>query len=80
MPALPDFLADVSGRPDLGSSAKEKLERDARWLGDFSDDLTVAIALRKWDHAAALVEEGRPFLVRILHLADADVYVKAKVD
>ena len=43
---------------DAGSSAKEKAEQDARWIGDFSDDLTVAIALRKWEDAVALVEEG----------------------
>lgn len=46
------------GKSDVGASAKEKTERDARWIGDFTDDLTVAIALRKWDHAVALVEEG----------------------
>ena len=58
MPPLPDFLADVSGKSDLASSAKEKLERDARWVGDFTDDLTVAIALRKWDHAVTLIGQG----------------------
>ncbi|EKM61512.1 uncharacterized protein PHACADRAFT_135232 [Phanerochaete carnosa HHB-10118-sp] len=58
VPPLPDFLTEMSGNSELGSSAKEKAERDARWLGDFCDDLTVAIALRKWDHAVALLEEG----------------------
>lgn len=58
VPPLPDFLADVSGVSGMGSSAKDKLERDARWVGDYTDDLTVAIALRKWDHAVALIEEG----------------------
>lgn len=57
MPPLPDFLAEMSGGID-GSAGKDKAERDARWIGDFTDDLTVAIALRKWDHAVALVEEG----------------------
>ena len=42
----------------MGSSAKEKSERDARWIGDWSDELTVAIALREWDTAVGLVEEG----------------------
>lgn len=58
VPPLPDFLADMAGKSEMGSSAKEKAERDARWLSDFCDDLTVAIALRKWDHAVALVEQG----------------------
>ena len=61
MPSLPDFLADVSGQSSLASSAKEKLEHDTRWVGDFTDDLTVAISLRKWDHAVTLVEEGTPY-------------------
>jgi exocyst complex component 8 len=48
----------MTGKADAGPSVKEKTERDARWMSDFSDDLTVAIALRKWDRAVALVEEG----------------------
>lgn len=55
---MPDFLSELANQADMDPSSKEKAERDARWMGDFSDDLTVAIALRKWDHAAALVEEG----------------------
>lgn len=58
MPPLPDFLVGMGDKLDLGPSAKEKAERDARWIGDFADDLTVAIALRKWDQAVSLVEEG----------------------
>ncbi|KAI0095053.1 hypothetical protein BDY19DRAFT_881048 [Irpex rosettiformis] len=54
MPLLPDFLAGLGDKPD----AKEKAERDARWISDFSDDLTVAIALRRFDDAVALVQEG----------------------
>lgn len=55
MPPLPDFLAGLGDKSD----AKEKAERDARWIGEFSDDLTVAIALRKFDEAVALVREGQ---------------------
>ncbi|OCH90543.1 hypothetical protein OBBRIDRAFT_776799 [Obba rivulosa] len=58
MPPLPTWLADLAGKADMGPSGKEKAERDARWIGDFSDDLTVAIALREWDDAVALVEKG----------------------
>ena len=43
----------------MGASAKEKAERDTRLVDEFSDDLTVAIALRKWDRAVTLVEEGK---------------------
>jgi hypothetical protein len=53
-------MADLTQRAGDGSSAKEKAERDARWVGEFADELTVAIALREWDQAVSLVEEG-PF-------------------
>ncbi|CDO77292.1 hypothetical protein BN946_scf184753.g42 [Trametes cinnabarina] len=59
IPPLPDWMADLaSNSGEMGASAKEKAERDARWIGDWSDDLTVAIALREWDRAVSLVEEG----------------------
>lgn len=57
-------MADLAGRgggiPGLDSDtgAKEKAERDARWVADWADELTVAIALREWEKAVGLVEEG----------------------
>ncbi|OSD01155.1 hypothetical protein PYCCODRAFT_1392308 [Trametes coccinea BRFM310] len=59
MPPLPEWMADLASKSgEMGASAKEKAERDARWIGDWSDELTVAIALREWDRAVSLVEEG----------------------
>ncbi|KAI0779029.1 hypothetical protein BD413DRAFT_632875 [Trametes elegans] len=59
IPPMPEWMADLASQSgELGASAKEKAERDARWIGDWSDELTVAIALREWDRAVALVEEG----------------------
>ena len=59
MPAIPEWLADLNQRSGGdGSSAKEKAERDAIWVGEWSDDLTVAIALKEWDKAVSLVEQG----------------------
>ena len=58
VPPLPDFLADLASKADVGGSEKEKTERDARWMGDFCDELTIAIALRKWDEAVTLVANG----------------------
>ncbi|TBU58130.1 hypothetical protein BD310DRAFT_927740 [Dichomitus squalens] len=59
MPPIPEWMADLATKgADMGSSAKEKSERDARWIGDWSDELTVAIALREWEKAVKLVEEG----------------------
>lgn len=57
-PPVPDFLAHLADGIDMTSGAKSKAERDGRWIGDFTDELTVAIALRQWDQAVSLVEEG----------------------
>ncbi|KIM88914.1 hypothetical protein PILCRDRAFT_3077 [Piloderma croceum F 1598] len=57
---VPDWMADLAHRAGGdGSSAKEKAERDARWVGEFADELTVAIALREWNQAVSLVEQGK---------------------
>jgi len=53
MPAMPVWAAEAGA-----GGAKEKAEADTRWISDFSDDLTVAIALHEWDEAVRLVEEG----------------------
>ncbi|KAK0466198.1 exo84 subunit/exocyst complex component [Desarmillaria tabescens] len=52
-----------------GVDAKEKLERDARWTSEWADDLTVAIALREWEKATRLVEEGKAKLAAVPPLA-----------
>jgi hypothetical protein len=53
-------MADLTQRTGGDEfSAKEKAERDARWVGEFADELTVAIALREWDQAVSLVEQGQ---------------------
>ncbi|EIW87188.1 hypothetical protein CONPUDRAFT_149220 [Coniophora puteana RWD-64-598 SS2] len=51
-------LSGGSGSGGGGGGTKEKDEQDARWVGDFTDELTVAIALRQWENAVALVEKG----------------------
>ena len=59
---MPEWMADLAKKggefPGSGNDAKEKAERDARWVGDWSDDLTVAIALKEWSKAVDLVEQG----------------------
>ena len=66
MPPVPEWMADLASRgADMGSSGKEKSERDARWVGDWSDELTVSIALREWETAVTLVEEGESKLQTI---------------
>jgi exocyst complex component 8 len=59
---MPDWMAELAKRggevPGMENGAKEKAERDALWVGEWADDLTVAIALREWEKAVILVEQG----------------------
>lgn len=58
VPPVPDWMSDLAQQTGMSDGAKEVAERDARWISDFSDQLTVAIALREWDTAVDLVEQG----------------------
>ncbi|KAG1717817.1 hypothetical protein EDB19DRAFT_1899773 [Suillus lakei] len=71
MPPLPDWMAELARKAgiDGDTSARDKSESDARFISDFSDDLTVAIALRSWERAVELVEEGRTKLSSIPSLS-----------
>jgi hypothetical protein len=66
---MPEWMADLAKRgadfpgASEADQAKEKAERDARWVAEWSDDLTVAIALRQWTQAVDLVEKGNNFQV-----------------
>jgi exocyst complex component 8 len=51
-------MADLAQQAGMSDGKKEKAERDARWVGDFADELTAAIALREWDKAVDLIEQG----------------------
>lgn len=61
VPPLPDWMADLAhraGETPNSADAKEKMDRDSNWIGEWADDLTVAIALKEWEQAVKLVEEG----------------------
>lgn len=62
-PAVPDWMADLAERAGGDGGAKEKAEKDARWVGEFADELTVAIALREWEQAVSLVEKGWQYAI-----------------
>lgn len=80
VPPLPEWMADLATRSgELGATAKEKAERDARWTGDWSDELTVAIALREWDRAVVLIEEGEGKLAIMPALAAKLTPLKASL-
>jgi len=55
-------MTNLAQQTGMNDSANEVAERDARWIDDFADQLTVAIALREWDTAVDLVEQGIYFL------------------
>lgn len=55
---MAELAAKGGDIPGMGSDAKDKAERDARWVGEWADELTVAIALREWEKAVTLVEQG----------------------
>ena len=61
-PPIPEWMADLAQKggdiPGMGTDAKEKVERDTRWVGEWSDNLAVAIALKEWTRAVDLVEQG----------------------
>ena len=61
LPPINDWMADLARNAgvNVGSSANDKSERDGRWVGEWADELTVAIALREWEKAVALVEQGK---------------------
>ena len=63
---MPDWMTDLVQIPGMGQSAQDKAEGDARWAGYFADKLTVAIALREWEQAVSLVEEGNILALRLL--------------
>lgn len=59
---VPEWMSDLAKRGgdafNGADHSKEKAEQDARWVGEWSDDLIVAIALREWTKAVDLVEQG----------------------
>jgi hypothetical protein len=51
-------MSDLAQQAGISDSAKEAAERDSRWIGEFADELNVAIALE-------LVEQGAFLLLAI---------------
>ena len=65
MPNLPPWLADMAQAngavvgDSRGAPDRARSDEDVRWMDDFCDKLTVAVAMREWDEAARLVDEGK---------------------
>ena len=58
---MADLAARAGETSSPASDAKQKAERDSRWTSEWADDLNVAIALKEWEKAVKLVEEGSLF-------------------
>ncbi|UZJ52850.1 hypothetical protein CBS101457_002170 [Exobasidium rhododendri] len=60
------FLADDANREGEGNDPNDVADNEkkdaSRWLSDFSDQVSVAIALREWGEAATLIEKGQAML------------------
>lgn len=68
-------MSDLAQQAGMSDGAKEVAERDARWIGDFADQLTVAVALREWDTAVDLVEQGTLLLLLIAYPPPFLIYI-----
>lgn len=55
--AAADWMSELALQSGMGG-AQEKSDKDAIWVSELTDKLTMAISLREWDKATALVEEG----------------------
>ena len=44
--------------------------KDLRWIEDFGDELTMAIAMRDWEAAVGLIERCKGQIRRIITAAD----------
>ena len=73
IPPVPDWMSDLAQQAGMSDSAKETAERDSRWIGEFADDLNVAIALREWDRAVELVEQGAFLFLLAIGLSHVNI-------
>ena len=62
--AAADWMSELALQSGMGGP-QDKSDKDAIWVSELTDKLTMAIALREWDKAVALVEEGK---IDLLHL------------
>ncbi|GAA5961012.1 hypothetical protein JCM3765_006502 [Sporobolomyces pararoseus] len=54
--------------------------KDLSWIGDYSDELSVAIATRSFEDAVVLVEKGKSILPQIAGNPHASYLFRAKLD
>ena len=57
MDSATDWMNELALHSGMGG-AQEKSDKDTLWVNELTDKLTMAISLREWEKAVALVEEG----------------------
>lgn len=66
--AAPGLLSP--GRPGSSIGMTMNDSKDLRWIEDFGDELTMAIAMRDWEAAVGLIERCKGQIRRIITAAD----------
>ncbi|GAA6058631.1 hypothetical protein JCM10212_004042 [Sporobolomyces blumeae] len=64
----------------LGFGRDDPSGKDLSWIGDYSDELAVAIATRSFEDAVVLVEKGKSILPQIAGEPEASHLFRAKLD
>nr|XP_018259262.1 exocyst complex component EXO84 [Kwoniella dejecticola CBS 10117]OBR81420.1 exocyst complex component EXO84 [Kwoniella dejecticola CBS 10117] len=77
-PALPGMMSP--GRPlsTIGMSMADS--KDLRWIDEYGDELTMAIARRDWEESVKLAERGRDLLKTVSSNQSALALLTAKLD
>nr|XP_019049686.1 exocyst complex component EXO84 [Kwoniella bestiolae CBS 10118]OCF28616.1 exocyst complex component EXO84 [Kwoniella bestiolae CBS 10118] len=77
-PALPSLMSP--GRPlsTIGMSMADS--KDLRWIDEYGDELTMAIARRDWEEAVKLVERGRDLLKTVSSNPSALTLLSTRLD
>ncbi|KAK6906113.1 hypothetical protein I203_100096 [Kwoniella mangroviensis CBS 8507] len=77
-PALPGLMSP--GRPLSTTGMSMADSKDLRWIDEYGDELTMAIARRDWEEAVKLVERGRDLLKTVSSNPSAHTLLSTRLD
>ncbi|KAK4699025.1 exocyst complex component 8, partial [Phenoliferia sp. Uapishka_3] len=64
----------------LGFGKDDPTGKDLSWIGDYSDELSVSIAMRMFEEAVVLVEKGKTIIPHLVEDPHASVMFREKLD
>ncbi|KAL8286469.1 hypothetical protein RQP46_004486 [Phenoliferia psychrophenolica] len=64
----------------LGFGKDDPTGKDLSWIGDYSDELSVSIAMRMFEEACVLVEKGKTIIPLLAEDPHASVMFRSKLD